>query len=67
MNALTPDQIEQLEILLVRQRHLQRQANAVTPAPGCPACDNKRLHSRQEWWTFHPDAGSRLLRKEVLQ
>lgn len=27
-----------------------------TPAPGCSACEHKRLHTVADW-AFHPDAG----------
>jgi hypothetical protein len=28
-----------------------------TPNPNCPACQKSRLHSDEEWKTFHPLAG----------
>lgn len=30
---------------------------ARTPAPGCPACAGKRLHTEADW-SFHPEAGT---------
>ena len=28
-----------------------------TPNPLCPACGAKRLHAKDEWRLYHPDAG----------
>jgi hypothetical protein len=30
---------------------------ARTPAPGCLACAEKLIHTREEWRKFHPLAG----------
>lgn len=37
---------------------------ARTPAPGCPACERKRLHSEAEWDAHHPLRGHGLVKEQ---
>jgi hypothetical protein len=34
-----------------------------TPAAGCPACEQMRLHDVSEWARFHPSAGHGMSRE----
>jgi hypothetical protein len=49
---------QRLQLPVNDKREMLRRATvASTPVLGCPACDAKRIHTCQEYFTFHPDAG----------
>ena len=39
---------------------------ARTPNPDCPACQEKRRHSPEEWRQYHPLAGSSGQEKQTM-